>query len=111
MFQVSPCTTTTRGFESFLRPPERIELGFTEFERLPAFGKSGKGLNVVAAGEVLAVTKEDRCPERGIVVEIEVGLGQTVKCLRVDSVEHLRSIDADEDDLLSPLHRDLGVWR
>jgi len=110
MFQVSPCTMTTRGFES-LRPPKRIDLTLTQCEGFSILGKSGKGLNVVPAAEVIAVTKEDRRPERGILVEIVVGRGQTVKCLWIDTVEHLRSINADENYLFSPLHRDLGVRR
>jgi hypothetical protein len=76
-----------------LRPPEGIELNLTKGESLPALGKSGKGLDVIPAGEVLVVAKEDRRPERGIVIEIVVSRSQTVKCLGIDMVEILRSIN------------------
>jgi hypothetical protein len=68
-------------------------------------------LDVVAPGKVIAVAEEDRRPQSGIVIEIVVGLGQAVKRLWVDTVEHLRAVDADEDYLLAPLNRDLGVDR
>ena len=37
MFQVSPCTMTTRGFES-LRPPKRIDLTLTQCEGFSILG-------------------------------------------------------------------------
>jgi hypothetical protein len=57
------------------------------------------------------MTNEDRRPQRGIVIEIVKGLGQTVKCIRVDPVEHLWTIDANEDYRSPPLHHDLDIRR
>jgi hypothetical protein len=96
-------------FRELLGPSERIDLTVPKFESVSGFRKSREGLDVVPAGEVLAVAKKQRCPERGIIIEIVVCLGQTVKCVRVDAVEHLRPIDPDEDNLFPPLHRDLGI--
>lgn len=42
-------------------------------------------------------------PEHGVVVEIVVGRGQPIERLWIDMVERLRSIDADEDDLVASL--------
>ena len=98
-------------FREPLLPPHRIQVIFTQCESLPALGQGGKGLDIVAAREMFAVTHEDRRPECRVVVEVMVGLGQAVECLRVDAVEHLRTIDRDDHDLSAPLHRDLGVGR
>jgi hypothetical protein len=84
-------------------------LTLTKCECLPAFGKRGKCNDVVSAREVWTVTNEDRCPQRGVVIEIVLGLGQSVKCIWVDTVEYLGSIYAYEDNLSSPLDGHLGI--
>src|ERR1700722_3886364 len=95
----------------FFRSSERIELGLVEFERLAGFCKSRKSLYVVPEAEAITMTEEHRRTKRRIVIEIVVGRGETVKGIRVDFVQHLRSVDADEHNLFSPFNGHLDVGR
>jgi hypothetical protein len=64
-----------------------------------------------AVHRVRSVAKENRRPDLGGVIELAVGTRRTIKCLWVDTVEQLRSINTDKDYLFTPLHRDLAAGR
>jgi hypothetical protein len=53
----------------------------------------------------------ERCFKNHALIFSQLGPGQTVKCFRIDMVVHLRSVDADEDYLSTPLYRDFGAVR
>src|ERR1700685_324033 len=62
-----------------------------------------KSFNVDPSGKVLAVTKQNRGAQRGIVVILVIGFGQFFESFRINAVLDVRTVDAKKDDLSAPL--------
>jgi hypothetical protein len=76
-----------------------IELAIAQCEKLAGSGKRGEGVDVNAAREILAVAKDDCRPEDRVIVVVVIGLRESVKCFGITTVEDLRPVHADKDNL------------
>jgi hypothetical protein len=98
-----------QGLAELLGPGEGIEHAILHRERLAGLGQGREGVDVDAAGEVLAMAEEHRGPQARVVVEVVVCLGQAEERVRVEPAVALGPVDPDRHDLAAPLDGDLGL--
>ena len=67
----------------------------------------GKRINVDASGKIVTVPKQDGSPQRRVMIILVIRHGEAGVGFRIDTVVDVRAIDADQNNLSAPLHRDL----
>ncbi len=67
-----------------------------------------KGIDINAPGEIIPMSEQYGRAQWRIMVVLVIRLGQPEEGFRIDPIVDVRSIDADQNDLPTALHRDLG---
>jgi hypothetical protein len=86
---------------------QRIDRGALLCARSPGGHNRRERIDIDAPGEIVAVSEQDGGPQRGVVVVLIIRRGEPGICFGIDSVVDVGPIEADQDDLPAPLHRDL----